>query len=224
MRIVVCNSKEWFKLSDQISSHHEVLSIKKKDGLTLASLDQFKPDLVFFPHWNWIVSNEVFEKYTCIVFHTAPLPFGRGGSPIQNLIKCGYTKSPVCALAMSEDVDSGPIYDQLDISLNGSLSEIFGRLNNVVNLLMLRLIDHLPEPKIQTGNVHLFTRLGDKDNEINYKANIQEFHNSIRMLDDPSYPNAYLNLQNVCIEFYDINRKGNELFCKVRIFEKDIGK
>jgi len=76
MKIMVCNSKEWFKLSDQISSNHEVLSIKQKDGLTMANLDQFKPDLVFFPHWNWIVSNEVFEKYTCIVFHTAPLPFG----------------------------------------------------------------------------------------------------------------------------------------------------
>ena len=122
---------------------------------------------------------------------------------------------------MSEAVDSGPIYDQIDISLNGSLSEILAD-NNVMNLLMLH-IDHLPEPKIQTGNVHLFTRLGDKDNEINYEANIQEFHNSIRMLDDPSYPNAYLNLQSVCIEFYDINKKGNELICKVRIFEKDMG-
>lgn len=224
MKIIVCNSKDWFKLSDEILSHHEVLSIKKKDELTLANLDQFKPDLVFFPHWNWIVSKEIFEKYTCIVFHTAPLPFGRGGSPIQNLIKLGYTKSPVCALAMSQGIDSGPIYDQIDISLNGSLSEIFGRLNNVVNLLMLRLIDHLPEKKIQTGQVHRFMRLGDKDNEINYEANIQEFHNSIRMLDDPSYPNAYLNLQNVRIEFYDIIRKGNELFCKVRIFEKDMEK
>ena len=140
MKIMVCNSKEWFKLSDQLLSNHQILSIKKKDELNLETLDRFKPDLVFFPHWNWIVSNEIFEKYTCILFHTAPLPFGRGGSPIQNLIKCGYKKSPVCALAMSEGIDTGPIYDQIDISLQGPLSEILDRLNNVVNLLMLRLL------------------------------------------------------------------------------------
>ena len=224
MKVMVCDSKEWFKLSDQLLSNHQILSIKKKDDLTLAALDQFKPDLVFFPHWNWIVSNEIFEKYTCIVFHTAPLPFGRGGSPIQNLIKCGYTKSPVCALAMSEGIDAGPIYDQIDISLYGSLSEIFARLNDVVNMLMLRLTDHLPEPKIQTGNAHLFKRLGIEDNEINNESNIEDFYDSIRMLDDPSYPNAHLDLENVCIEFFDISRKGNELFCKARILEKDLEK
>ena len=222
MKIIICNSKEWFKLSDQILSNHQILSIKKKGELTLAALDQFKPDLVFFPHWNWIVSNEIFEKYTCIVFHTAPLPFGRGGSPIQNLIKSGYIESPVSALAMSEGIDSGPIYDQIDISLKGTLSEILSRLNHVVIELMLRLIRHLPEPKKQIGNAHIFKRLGVKDNEIDYKSNIEEFFDSIRMLDDPSYPCAYLKLENVCIEFSDISREGNELFCRVRIHEKDL--
>ena len=91
-------------------------------------------------------------------------------------------------------------------------------------MLMLRLICHLPEPKIQSGNIHIFKRLGVEDNEINYGSNIEYFYDSIRMLDDPSYPNAYLNLENVCIEFSDVNRKGDELFCKVRILKKDMGK
>ena len=223
MRIVICSSKSWFNLDPSIAETHVVKHIQSKDELSIEALDQFKPDLVFFPHWNWIVSHEIFESYTCIVFHTAPLPFGRGGSPIQNLIKCGYEKSPVCALAMLECIDSGPIYDQIDISLKGSLSKILGRLNDVVNVLMLRLIDHLPKPKLQTGNVHVFRRLSFEDNQINSESYIENFYDSIRMLDDPSYPSAYLNLENVCIEFSDVNRKGNELFCKVRIREKDMG-
>ena len=87
MRIVVCSSKSWFKLNPLIGDTHVVKYFQSKDELSIETLDQFKPDLVFFPHWNWIVGNEIFESYTCIVFHTAPLPFGRGGSPIQNLIK-----------------------------------------------------------------------------------------------------------------------------------------
>ena len=48
------------------------------------------------------------------------------------------------------------------------------------------------------------------------------FYDSIRMLDDPSYPDAYLRLENVYIEFSEISRKGKELFCKVRISPRDL--
>ena len=217
MKIAICNSKTWFRLNNQISSAHKIYNFKTNDDLTLEALDKFEPDLVFFPHWNWIVSSKIFEKYTCIVFHTSPLPFGRGGSPIQNLIRCGYTTSPVCALAMSEEIDSGPIYDQMEISLDGTLSEILVRLNGVVNKLMLRLIDNLPEPVAQTGYSHTFGRLGYKDNEILSTANMAEMYDAIRMLDDPSYPNAYLRLEHVCFEFSEICRKGDTLICKVHI-------
>lgn len=224
MKIAICNSKKWFKLCNELLSVHQILNIENNCDLTLTALDRFQPDLVFFPHWSWIVSSEIFTKYTCIVFHTAPLPLGRGGSPIQNLIKRGHTKSPVCALAMSEGIDSGPIYDQIEISLEGSLSKIFERMNNVVNILMRRLIKHLPEPVAQIGNIITFNRLGSKDNLISYDANIEHFYDSIRMLDDPSYPSAYLSLKNVNIEFSKINRECGELFCQVRISQKDLKK
>ena len=156
-----------------------------------------------------------------MVFHTAPLPYGRGGSPIQNLIKRGHTSSPVCALSMSDEIDSGPIYDQLDISLEGNLSEIFKRLNKAINLLIDRLIEDLPEPKEQDGEIKVFKRLSHKDNEISIDASFEEFYNKIRMLDDDSYPNAYLKLENTIIEFSKINKVSNEIFCKVRIAQKE---
>lgn len=224
MKIAICASKKWFKLSDQLLKDHRILNIEKKCDLTLEALGQFEPDLVFFPHWSSIVGSKIFKKYTCILFHTAPLPFGRGGSPIQNLIKLGYKKSPVCAVAMSDCIDFRPIYDQLDINLDGSLSEILERLNNTINTLILRLIDQLPEPIAQTGNIKIFKRLGGKDNEISYDATLEKFYDFVRMLDDPSYPNAYLNLENVNIEFSKINRKCGELFCQVRIPPKDLKK
>ncbi len=55
------------------------------------------------------VSN-IIKNYNCICFHTAPLPYGRGGSPIQNLIKRNYKKTPICALKMSNKIDAGPIF------------------------------------------------------------------------------------------------------------------
>ena len=168
------------------------------------------------------MEKEIFSQFNCIVFHTAPLPYGRGGSPIQNLIKRGYKKSPVCALKMCEGIDNGPIYKQKEISLEGSLSDILKRLNSAVNQLMKSLIEHLPEPSAQAGEAVTFKRLGLKDNEINLETTFEEVYDEIRMVDDPSYPNAFLSLKNILIEFSDIDKTSNELFCRVRISKKGI--
>jgi len=53
-------------------------------------LEIITPRYIFFPHWSWIVSDEIIEEYECICFHMTDLPFGRGGSPLQNLIIQGY--------------------------------------------------------------------------------------------------------------------------------------
>ena len=220
MNIVICNSQSWFELRDDISLEHNILSIKDKSELCANKLRNFKPDFIFFPHWNWIVEKEIFSHFNCIVFHTAPLPYGRGGSPIQNLISRGYKKSPVCALKMCEGIDNGPIYKQKDISLEGSLSDIFKRLNVTVNQLIKSLIKHLPEPKAQDGLARTFKRLEKKDNKINLEATFEEVYDAIRMVDDPSYPNAYLSLQNILIEFSQIEKTNDQLFCRVRISNK----
>ena len=221
MNIVICNSQHWFHLNDEISLNHNVLDIREKTDLSFDVLQKFQADLVFFPHWNWIVEKEIFSNFKCIAFHTAPLPYGRGGSPIQNLIQRGHTKSPVSALAMSDGIDNGPIYDQEDISLEGSLSEILKRLDSVTNILMRRLVEHLPKPKDQVGDPKIFRRLGHSDNEISFDANFEEVYNAIRMLDDPSYPCAYLTLRHILIEFSEINKVNDELFCRVRISKKN---
>ena len=60
--------------------------IKNKDNLNLNLLSELNPAYIFFPHWRWIIPEEIFSKYKCIGFHTSNLPHGRGGSPIQNQI------------------------------------------------------------------------------------------------------------------------------------------
>jgi len=37
----------------------------------------------------WIILKEIFENYEIILFHMTDLPYGRGGSPLQNLIVRG---------------------------------------------------------------------------------------------------------------------------------------
>ena len=95
MKIAICNSKNWFKLIQSTSNTHFVKYFKNEVELSVEALVEFNPDYVFFTHWNWIVRNEIHENFNCVVFHTAPLPYGRGGSPIQNLILEGDEETPV---------------------------------------------------------------------------------------------------------------------------------
>ena len=88
--IIIACSKNWFLREKKIKKFLElknVYIIKNKRDLNLKKLARIKPKYIFFPHWSYKVKDKIINKYNCICFHTAPLPFGRGGSPIQNLIK-----------------------------------------------------------------------------------------------------------------------------------------
>src|SRR3989344_2525543 len=66
--------------------------------LTTGLIQRIKPRYIFFPHWSWLVPKEILELAECVCFHETDLPYGRGGSPIQNLIARGHKKTMVCAI------------------------------------------------------------------------------------------------------------------------------
>ncbi len=68
----------------------EVLRIRDPKDLEVSKLLEFSPRYIFFPHWSWIIPKEIYEKFECVIFHMTDLPFGRGGSPLQNLIVRGH--------------------------------------------------------------------------------------------------------------------------------------
>lgn len=200
MNFLVCSSRNWFKLSEEISGKNVVKFIKRKEELTIETVDNFKPDYIFFPHWNWIVKKEIYEKYECVVFHTAPLPYGRGGSPIQNLIMEGIKASPVCAIKMTPKLDAGPIYASSNISLAGDLNSIFSRINDAVNELIVKISSEIPTPIEQVGEPRTFKRLTPGDNEITAGLKLEEIYDRIRMVDHPDYPRAFIMYGNIKIE------------------------
>jgi len=52
------------------------------------------------------------------------MPYGRGGSPLQNLIVRGYRHTKLTALRMVEEFDAGPVYLKEDLCLEGNAEEI----------------------------------------------------------------------------------------------------
>ena len=89
------------------------------------------------------------------------LPFGRGGSPLQNLIFGGIYRTKVSALKMTDEVDSGPIYMKHDLDIStGSATEIFEQVSDIIFTNMIpEIISNRIDLEDQSGDITYFKRL-----------------------------------------------------------------
>jgi methionyl-tRNA formyltransferase len=169
--------------------------------LSLSYLRLVDPKAVFFPHWNWKVPAEIVSSFECVAFHAAPLPFGKGGSPIQNLIARGFSETKLTAFRMKPGFDDGDIYLQRDLSLSGSAYEIFLRISKLVASMIKDMITNWPTPVPQVGEGVTFKRRTPEQSRLDATADPKRIYDHIRMLDAPEYPRAFIEVEGARIEF-----------------------
>jgi len=169
--------------------------------LTYSSLREINPRAIFFPHWNWKVSKEIVSSFECVAFHAAPLPFGKGGSPIQNLISRGFTETKLTAFRMKPGFDDGDIYLQRDLSLAGSAHEIFLRAAKLTTSMIEEMVQIWPTPVPQIGESVTFKRRTPEQSRLDLSDDSQKIYDHIRMLDAPEYPKAFVEIDGMRIEF-----------------------
>ena len=104
----------------------EVVRVRTREDLA-AALESSEPDWIFFPHWSWKIPEAVFQTHRCVIFHMTDLPFGRGGSPLQNLILRGHATTKLSAIQCVAELDAGPVYMKVDLDLSGTAEDILGR-------------------------------------------------------------------------------------------------
>jgi methionyl-tRNA formyltransferase len=177
------------------------LLVTSTDDL-LRAVTVIKPKYIFFPHWSELVPAGLTETYECVCFHMTDLPFGRGGSPLQNLIKRGVKVTKLTALKMEEKMDAGPIYKKDELNLDGSAEQIFIRMTKLAITQIQYIIKNNPTPISQPDEKHEnFKRRRCADSEIKEEQSIEELFDHIRMLDAPGYPKAFLGKNSLNYEF-----------------------
>ncbi len=201
---LVAGCKPWNRkvFEDVISRYSgEWRFIGTREELTVEHLETVQPRYVFFIHWSWIVPAEIFERYECVVFHMSDVPFGRGGSPLQNLIVRGHRKTKLTALRMVGDLDAGPVYSKEDLCLEGNAEEILIRATHLAAHMMKAIVAGSCRPKEQEGAVVAFRRRRPHESEIPSLESIGALHDHIRMLDAHGYPRAFLTHRGFRYEF-----------------------
>jgi methionyl-tRNA formyltransferase len=190
--------------------------ITHKEELTAERINELEPRYIFFPHWSWIIPKEIHAAHECIVFHMTDLPYGRGGSPLQNLIVNGKTETVLSAIKVEDGLDTGPVYYKQKLNLEGTANEILRRASQMTFHLIERFIDEEPLATPQKGTPFEFKRRKPSQSNISSLKEIKKIHDHIRMLDGEGYPKAFLETEYYKIEFDKSTIEGETVIARAR--------
>ncbi|MFG6584654.1 hypothetical protein [Sulfitobacter sp. 1A12779] len=187
------------------------------------SAARLNPRYIFFPHWSSIVPQALLDKHECVCFHMTDVPYGRGGSPLQNLIAHGHKETMLTALKMTATLDAGPVYFKRPLCLAGSAETIFRRASELSVRMMAQIVANEPTPVPQQGEPTVFPRRKREQSELPYGATAEQLYDHIRMLDAPGYPHAFLRFGNFHATFTKARIRGPIVEASVRFEAVDSG-
>ncbi len=218
-RYIVAGSKPWSKeiFNDIISSNPGQWHYVENPDELESKLSNLSPHYIFFLHWSWIVPKEIVNKYDCVCFHMTDVPYGRGGSPLQNLIQRGFKQTKLTALKMVNELDAGPVYMKKDLSLEGRAEDIYQRASGLAADMISIIIHKNPLPTPQFGEPTYFTRRTPAESCIEKVRDLEQLYDFIRMLDAEGYPPAYVEQEGIRLEFTEACHQENQISAKVVI-------
>lgn len=220
---IVASCKSWHRESFEILASQEQgdwFWVSTTEEL-ISVLVQTDPRYIFFLHWNWLVPKEIWESYECVCFHMTDVPYGRGGSPLQNLILAGKAETKLTALQMIEEMDAGSVYVKCPLSLTGTAQEIYIRAGQASFEIIRWMAKTEPESFPQSGEIVRFRRRKPEQSRIPECGQAESIYDFIRMLDADGYPNAFLDYGNMRFSFTGAEIKDKVLLANVKITFKD---
>jgi methionyl-tRNA formyltransferase len=204
---------EFERRRDRLPGEWTVVRTPEALAEAAAAID---PAAIFLPHWSHIVPESILARCPCVCFHMTDLPYGRGGSPLQNLILRGHEETMLTALKMTGEVDAGPVYLKRPLSLAGRAEKIYARAAALSLDMIEAMLADWPETVEQKGEAVRFKRLTEADNRLSGDLTARELADRIRMVDAPGYPNAYVDHGHWRLRFTQAEVKGETVTANVR--------
>lgn len=221
---IVASCKSWHKSGFDAIGIQELerwFWVETPDELEECLRQVIKPRYIFFLHWNWRVPERIYSNHECVCFHMTDVPYGRGGSPLQNLIVAGYTTTKMTALQMVGEMDAGPVYCKYDLTLEGRAIDIYLRASDISFEIIQWIVQKQPVPAPQQGEPVLFSRRRPDQSLLPLAGELSRLYDHIRMLDAPTYPPAFLEYGEFRIELRDAKLDGQDLVAQVIVRRLD---
>lgn len=201
--IIIASDRKWtesLQFTKSFTDRTKILRVRDEVQLCNALETEEEVELVFFPYWSKIIEARVYESFECVVFHMTDLPYGRGGSPLQNLIIRGKDVTKISALKCGREIDGGPLYAKRHLSLVGSAQEIYLRSVPIIAEMIEAITTDRPTPRPQLGPVTYFRRRKPNQSELPNNLSEGKLFDFIRMHDAEGYPKAFIRSGKQIVE------------------------
>jgi len=221
MKLILATSKVWKKtLAKNLRRKLgcPVITMTRKETLTLNAVKKINPRYIFFPHWSYKISPDIYENYECVIFHMTDLPFGRGGSPLQNLISRGIYRTKITAFRAAAGMDAGKIYLKRNLSLaDGGAQGIYEKATDIIEEMIFDIVRKQPVTVRQRGRPVVFKRRTPDQSDLRRTVSLRSAYDMIRMLDAAGYPHAFLDTDKLRLEFTQAERSRDSVDARVKI-------
>ena len=197
-------------LSANTSIHY--VDPKNPDDL-IKVVQESETKLLFCYSWSWFIPEKLVDQCICLCLHPSKLPKYRGGSPIQNQVFDGQFDSAVSVIKMSAEIDAGPIYKQLPMTLHGTIENIFSSMSALGKVITKDLIsDYVGNNLIFYEQNHneatILKRRKPENSEFIFdeleKMSFIDLEISVNVLNDP-YPNFTVITANQKVKFKQVH-------------------
>lgn len=220
---IVASSKSWHRPGfEALKSEGNGLWywVSSPDELLRCAKEFPDSRYIFFLHWNWHVPEEIWAQHECVCFHMTDVPFGRGGSPLQNLIAAGHKSTKLSALRMVHEMDAGSVYAKRDMALEGRAQDIYIRVGALSFEIIRWMILNEPLPVAQQGAPTIFKRRKPEQSVLPGDGSLETVYDHIRMLDAPTYPLGFIEHGGFRLEFSNAQLHDGEIVARVVIRKK----
>tara|TARA_B110000444_G_scaffold259739_1_gene304469 strand:+ start:1491 stop:2222 length:732 start_codon:yes stop_codon:yes gene_type:complete len=170
-----------------------------------------KPTFIITYGWSEYISKELRDISPCLILHPSPLPFYRGGSPIQNQIINNEIKSAVSIILAEDKIDTGDILYQNEIEFTGYLDEILERIiqegiKGTKKIISDYKINKLVYKSQNNSKSTTFKRINKNELEISpddfKNKDAKYFYNLVRGFQEP-YPKIYIKCKDNSILYLE---------------------
>ena len=146
----------------------------------------YAPDMIVVVSYGVILRENVLGSAPCVNIHPSLLPLYRGPSPIRSAIYNGDTKSAVCLMDVTAELDAGDVHMCREFEINeNDTNETVENLVSQIGGDML--IEYLSNPSLypakpQTGTPTYTHKWTGGDEIIDWSHTPLQIHNHIRAL------------------------------------------
>ena len=211
------SSNGYFRSIKEISKKNNLIYINPKNinnKRIQLKIRKINPDIMILVGYSQnILSEETFKipKFGTINLHASPLPYYRGGSPLNWMIINGEKKIGISIIQVDTGIDTGPILAQkfFKLSPNETINKLVKRVNKLYPILLRKTLNKINKLQIKKiiqnrNEGTYFPKRKPEDGQIKFNTHTSsEIYRLVRALQYP-YPGAYFYYKKNKIQIYQV--------------------